>query len=59
MKLEPSRSMPKAWLTTNSKGFSLVEVMLASAVFALLVTALVGAYLYGEEATALAGHRAR
>lgn len=33
--------------------------MLASAVFALLVTALVGAFLYGEESTALAGNRAR
>lgn len=58
MKLEPSRSMPKAWLITN-KGFSLVEVILATAIFALLVTAFVGAYLYGEEATALAGNRAR
>ena len=40
-------------------GFSLVEVILSSAVFVLLVTALVGAYLYGQEATALAGNRAR
>ena len=37
----------------------MVEVLLAVSVFALLVTALVGAYLYGEEATALAGNRAR
>lgn len=41
------------------KAFSLVEVLLAGAVFSLLVTALVGAYLYGEEATMLAGNRAR
>lgn len=40
-------------------GFSLIEVILSSAIFALLVTALVGAYLYGQEATALAGNRAR
>lgn len=40
-------------------GFSIVEVILASAVFVLLVTALIGAYLYGEEATMLAGNRAR
>ena len=40
-------------------GFSLVEVILASAVFGLLVTALVGAYLYGQESTMLAGNRAR
>lgn len=52
--------MPKAWWhTKNLNGFSLVEVLLASSVFILLVTALVGAYLYGQEATALAGQRAR
>ena len=59
--------MPRVWSATNpnrlalslSKGFSLVEVILSSAVFALLVTALVGAYLYGQESTALAGNRAR
>jgi len=51
--------MPKVWSTTNQKGFSLVEVILSSAVFVLLVTAFVGAYLYGQEATALAGNRAR
>jgi prepilin-type N-terminal cleavage/methylation domain-containing protein len=45
--------------TTKSKGFSLIEVILASSVFALLVTALVGAFLYGQEGTALAGTRAR
>ena len=43
----------------TSNGFSLVEVILASSVFILLVTSLVGAYLYGEESTALAGNRAR
>ena len=36
-----------------------MEVMLASAIFVLLVTALVGAYLYGQEATVLAGNRAQ
>ncbi len=43
----------------SPRGFSLVEVILASALFALFVTALVGAYLYGQESTALAGNRAR
>lgn len=52
--------MPKAlWLTNKRPAFSLVEVILASSVFGLLVTALVGAYLYGQESTALAGSRAR
>lgn len=36
-----------------------MEVLLAASVFILLVTAFVGAYLYGEESTALAGNRAR
>lgn len=51
--------MPRAWLATKQPGFSLVEVILSSAVFGLLVTALVGAYLYGQESTTLAGNRAR
>jgi len=41
------------------KGFSLVEIILASSIFILLATALVGGYLYGEESTALSGNRAR
>lgn len=59
MKREPLQSMRKESSATNQAGFSLVEVILASAVFALLVTVLVGAYLYGQESTALAGNRAR
>ncbi len=51
--------MPKERLHTSSSGFSLVEVILAAALFALLVTGSVGAYLYGQEATAQAGNRAR
>lgn len=42
-----------------NRGFSLIEAILASAVFMLLVTALVGAYLYGQESTAIAGNRNR
>lgn len=45
-------------MTSDPRGFSLVEVMLTSAIFVLLVTTLVGAYLYGQESTALAGRRA-
>lgn len=52
--------MPKERLHINRMaGFSLVEVMLASSLFVLLVTALVGAWLYGQESTMLAGNRAR
>lgn len=43
----------------TQKGFSLIEAILASSLFALIMTALVGAFLYGEESTALAGSRAR
>jgi len=43
----------------NTKGFSLVEVILSTSVFSLLVTILVGAYLYGQESTVLAGNRVR
>lgn len=45
--------------TKYQAGFSLVEVILASSVFILIATALAGAYLYGQESTALAGDRAR
>ncbi len=41
-----------------SLGFSIIEVLLAGSIFILLVTAFVGTYLYGQEATALAGSRA-
>lgn len=51
--------MPKEQLHTNQGGFSLVEVILAAALFALLTTGMVGAYLYGQEATAQAGNSAR
>ena len=40
-------------------GFSLVEVILAIAIFALLASGLFGSYLYGQEASMLAGYRAR
>lgn len=59
MKREISQSTRKARLIINQSGFLLVEVILASAVFVLLITALVGAYLYGQESTALAGNRIR
>lgn len=62
MKPELLQSMRKGTLAISflaCKGFSLVEVILASSVFVLLVTALIGAYLYGQESTSFAGSRAR
>lgn len=66
MRPEISQSMKKGQSIFNksfciysSKGFLLVEVALASSILGLLVTAFVGAYLYGEESTLLAGNRAQ
>lgn len=57
MKREQSQSIQKGWQTT--RGFSLVEVVLSSALFVLFITALIGAFLYGEESTMLSGNRSR
>ncbi|MBP9802675.1 hypothetical protein KBC40_03770, partial [Patescibacteria group bacterium] len=46
-------------MNTKKFGFSLVEVILANAVFALLLVSLVGIYLYGQESSMLAGNRNR
>jgi len=43
----------------STRAFSSVEVLLASAIFALFVTALAGAYFYGQESNALSGNRTR
>lgn len=51
--------MQKVWSRTNQAGFSVVEVLLASTVFAVLVTALVGALLFGQQSVANGGERAR
>lgn len=59
MKQEQSQSIPKELLNTSPKGFSLVEVILSAALFGMLALALVSAYLYGMQSTALAGSRAR
>ena len=60
MKRELLRSMKKAWsVIRTEQGFSLVEVILTGSVFALILTALVGAYLYGQESSVLAGNRTR
>jgi hypothetical protein len=54
--------MPKVWLITNrqrSSGFSVVEVLLAVTVFGFLVSALIGAVVYGRGATAGSGDHVR
>jgi len=59
MRQEISPSTQKAWSVTKSQGFSLIEVILAVSIFSLIMTALIGAFLYGQESTALAGQRVR
>lgn len=51
--------MPKACSIIKPSAFSLVEVILANAVFALLLVGLMGIYLYGEESSMTAGNRNR
>lgn len=51
--------MRKELLTTRRKGFSLVEAILASALFALVISAIIGGIIYGRENTALSGERSR
>lgn len=45
--------------TKAKYGFSIVEAMLGASLFSLLVLALVGAWLYGEESTALSTRRSQ
>ena len=59
-RIRKQKSIVKGQLSkVSEKGFSLVEALLSVALFALLVTALVGAVIYGRESTAVAGARAR
>lgn len=50
--------MPRVW-SSKQAGFSAVEVLLAAAVFGVLVTAIIGALVYGRASTATAGERNR
>lgn len=54
--------MPKVWFRIKPRrqsGFSPVEVLLAVTIFGFLVTALIGAIIYGRSSTADAGERVR
>lgn len=46
-------------LHNSNQGFSLVEALLAVAIFSLGISAFVGSIIYGSQSTALAGTRAR
>jgi len=58
----PMNLIPKKLKSYNLQpkhGFSLVEVLLAVSIFGLIVVALVGGLIYGQESTAVAGARSR
>jgi Tfp pilus assembly protein PilV len=50
--------MKKGWSTTR-RGFLLVEIILASSVFILFLTAFAGVFHYGIQSSSLSGDRAR
>lgn len=45
--------------TKGGKGFSLVEILLSVSLFSFVITALVGAFIYGQESAAISGMRSR
>lgn len=51
--------MQKEQWNIKKRGFSLVEVLLSAALFAVLVTTFAGALTYGQESERLSGDRAR
>src|SRR3989344_5005317 len=54
------RLIPKNLPPTSYKlqaAFSMIEVILASSIFAMIVVSFVGVFLYGQESTTLAGKR--
>lgn len=53
------KSLPLRDSTAGQQGFSVVEVLLATTVFGVLVAAIIGAVIYGRQSVALAGDRAR
>lgn len=52
--------MKKGWSISKEKhGFSVIEVLLATSLFGLLVVGIAGSYLYGEESTMQSGAHTR
>ena len=56
-KQEQSQSIPKG--KSAIRGFSIIEVILATALFVLIAIALTNILIYGEQSSASAGTRAR
>ena len=54
---ETGQALPR--IVRGGAGFTMVEVILSAALFALIVTGLAGVLMYGQESTAIAGQRFR
>lgn len=55
-----SQSIKKEWsIIKREDGFVLVEVLLASSLFVMFLTAFAGVYFYGHQSQVLAGDRSR
>ena len=59
MNHDQSQLMQKEWLTTSTRGFLLVEIILSSALFILFLTAFAGIFYYGIQSSSLSGDRSR
>lgn len=59
MKQEMSQLIKKEWLTTRIQAFLLVEVILASSLFVIFLTAFAGVFFYGLQTSVLAGDRSQ
>lgn len=59
MKLPLPCSRESNAINKRGKGFSLVEVLLASSLFALIITAVIGAIAFSQQRTSMSGMKSR
>jgi Tfp pilus assembly protein PilV len=59
MKQEMSPSIKKEQSITKARGFLLVEILLASSLFIIFLTAFAGVFYYGMQSSVLAGDRSQ
>lgn len=52
-------STKKEWSTTKVRGFLLVEILLSTSLFVLILSAFAGVFYYGIESSYLSGNRSR
>jgi hypothetical protein len=54
-----SLSIKKEWLTTRVRAFLLVEILLSTSLFVILLSAFAGVFYYGIESSYVSGNRSR